>query len=110
MKIQVEVFWVVTPCSDVVEYQRFGEPCYLHLQGEVVSYHITTRRHNSEDRDWNHINITNKHNKLDQYLPSDAEAVKNRKLTISAQCLPPQIQDMLNVCQIKLKFRIVAEI
>jgi len=24
---QVEVFWVVTPCSDEVGYQRFGEPC-----------------------------------------------------------------------------------
>jgi len=25
MKIQVVVFWVVTPCSTVVGYQRFGE-------------------------------------------------------------------------------------
>jgi hypothetical protein len=33
MKIQVAVFWVMTPCSDVVGYQRFGEPCCLHLQG-----------------------------------------------------------------------------
>jgi hypothetical protein len=29
----VEVFWVVTPCSDVVGYQRFGGTCCLHLQG-----------------------------------------------------------------------------
>jgi len=35
VKIQVEVFWVVTPCSVVVGYQRFGEPCCLHLHGEV---------------------------------------------------------------------------
>jgi len=24
MKIHVVVFWVVTPCSDMVGYQRFG--------------------------------------------------------------------------------------
>jgi hypothetical protein len=28
---QVEVFWVVTPCSVVVGYQRFRGPCCLHL-------------------------------------------------------------------------------
>jgi hypothetical protein len=33
-------FRVVTPCNDVVGYQRFGEPCYIHLQG-----------HNSADLD-----------------------------------------------------------
>jgi len=33
--VQVEVFWVVTPCRIVVGHQRFrGLPC-LHLQGEV---------------------------------------------------------------------------
>jgi hypothetical protein len=32
--ITVEDFRVVTPCSDVVGYQRFGAPCFLHLQGE----------------------------------------------------------------------------
>jgi hypothetical protein len=31
---QVDVFWVVTPSSVVVGYQRFGGPCCLHLQGE----------------------------------------------------------------------------
>jgi len=31
--IQVDVFWVVTPCIAVVGHQRFGAPCYLHLQG-----------------------------------------------------------------------------
>jgi len=31
MKIQVAVFWVVTSCSDVVGYQRFGGPsCLSH--------------------------------------------------------------------------------
>jgi hypothetical protein len=42
-KIQVEVFWVVTPCSDVVGYQSFGVLCCLHL-------HIM-RRHIPEDLD-----------------------------------------------------------
>jgi hypothetical protein len=34
MMIQVEVFWVVTPCSVVVGYQCFRGPCCL--QGEVT--------------------------------------------------------------------------
>jgi len=29
--MQDEVFWVVTPCSVVVGYQRFGGPCCSHL-------------------------------------------------------------------------------
>jgi hypothetical protein len=33
-KIQVEVFWVMTPCSVVVGYRRFGGPRCLHLRGE----------------------------------------------------------------------------
>jgi hypothetical protein len=36
MKIQIVVFRLMTPCSDVVEYQRFGGSCCLHLQGEVT--------------------------------------------------------------------------
>jgi hypothetical protein len=32
--IQVEDFWVVTPCSVVVGYHSFRGPCCLHLQGE----------------------------------------------------------------------------
>jgi hypothetical protein len=56
-KIQVVIFRVLTPCSDVVGYERFGRLCFLHLQGEVklVSYQVTTRRHNPEDHDWSSI-------------------------------------------------------
>jgi hypothetical protein len=32
MKIKVEVFWAVTPCSVVVGYQRFGGLYCSHLQ------------------------------------------------------------------------------
>jgi hypothetical protein len=31
---QAEVFWVVTPCSVIVGYHRFGGSYCLHLQGE----------------------------------------------------------------------------
>jgi hypothetical protein len=36
---EVEVFWIVTPCSVVVGYRRFGD------------IHNTTRRHSPEDLD-----------------------------------------------------------
>jgi hypothetical protein len=32
---QVEVFWIVTPCSVMVGYRRCRGPCCLHLQDEV---------------------------------------------------------------------------
>jgi hypothetical protein len=32
------VFWVVTPCSDLVGYRGFGGPCCLHVHGEVKWY------------------------------------------------------------------------
>jgi len=38
MKFQVEIFWVVTLCSDGVGYPEGAGsevPCCLHLQGEV---------------------------------------------------------------------------
>jgi hypothetical protein len=47
--LQVEVLWVVTPCSVMVGYQRFGRSCCHHLQGEVKSHHNTTRHHNPQD-------------------------------------------------------------
>jgi hypothetical protein len=52
---QFEVFRLVTPCSVVVGYQRFRDPCCLHLQVEVfwvvtpcnvvVGYQILKRRY-----------------------------------------------------------------
>jgi hypothetical protein len=64
VNIQVVVFWVVSPCSVVVGYKRFGWPCcplfHFPLKVEatrstetLVSYHITTRRHNPEAPDLN---------------------------------------------------------
>jgi hypothetical protein len=46
VKLQVEVFRVVTPRSVVVGYQCFGGPFCLHLQ-------VITRRHNPEELDLN---------------------------------------------------------
>jgi len=33
VKIQVEVFWVVTPCCAVVGYQRFGATLSRRVSG-----------------------------------------------------------------------------
>jgi hypothetical protein len=59
VKIQAEVFWVVTPCSVVVGYQRFGGPYCLYLRSDVrieaawtsetLVFYNTTRRHYPED-------------------------------------------------------------
>jgi hypothetical protein len=40
-RTEVQVFCVVTPCSDVAGYQRFGGPRCLHLQG-AISQNTTT--------------------------------------------------------------------
>jgi len=37
IKIQIVVFWVVTPCSDVVGYKDFGRSCCLHPQDDVTN-------------------------------------------------------------------------
>jgi len=36
LKHLIHGVWDVTPCNGVVGYQRFGEPCRLHLQGEDI--------------------------------------------------------------------------
>jgi len=35
---QLDVFWVVTPCSVVVGYQHLTGPCCIHLQDEVLQW------------------------------------------------------------------------
>jgi hypothetical protein len=77
--IQIEVFWVVTPCS-VVGYQSFGGLCCLHVlftlkmeavrtSETLVFYYNTTRRHNPEDLDlkYHHGESLRTHNRF-QFL------------------------------------------
>jgi hypothetical protein len=45
VKFQVEIFWVLTPCSFVVRYKSFGGPFCLHLQGEVKRWYPTAALH-----------------------------------------------------------------
>jgi hypothetical protein len=39
---QVEIFWVVTPCSVAVGYQRFGDPTPSIFRAKYTSYPTTT--------------------------------------------------------------------
>jgi hypothetical protein len=52
--IQVAVFWIITPCSNV-GYQRFRGPRCLHLQGEV---NPSNRRLLCRD-DWASLDLRN---------------------------------------------------
>jgi hypothetical protein len=47
MKIQIAIFWVVTPYSVVAGYKSFRGRCCLHLQGEDV----TVQYHNPKHHD-----------------------------------------------------------
>jgi hypothetical protein len=55
VKIQVEVFWVVTPCNVVAGYHSFEGLRCLKMETawicETSISYITTRRHNPEDLD-----------------------------------------------------------
>jgi hypothetical protein len=43
VKISIVVFWVVTPCSIVGGYMRFGGTCLLHPEGRFTTLVITVR-------------------------------------------------------------------
>jgi hypothetical protein len=54
--VQVEVFWILTPCSGVVGYQRFYSALEMEAAWSpetLVSCHNATRRHSPEDVDLN---------------------------------------------------------
>jgi hypothetical protein len=51
--VSVQVSWVVTKCSNVVGYCRFGGSCQLHFIWRFRQQGAPKRRHNKEDRDLN---------------------------------------------------------
>jgi hypothetical protein len=55
MKTWVAVFWVMSPCNDVVRYWCFGGRCCLRLQGEYGGSMVSQRKCR------NHFNCNVKH-------------------------------------------------
>jgi len=53
MKIQVAVFWVMKPCGHVVDTNVHPEHEGSVAYETMLSYYITPRCHNPEDRDVN---------------------------------------------------------
>jgi len=47
IKFQVAVFWVLTPCVDVVGYQSFGGPCCFQIQLKKLFMGSLSQRLNS---------------------------------------------------------------
>jgi len=39
VKIHIAVFWIMSPCNDMVGYQCFGEPCCPHFHIGILPYH-----------------------------------------------------------------------
>jgi len=51
INVQVEAFWNVTTCSDVVGYQRFGGPGTIHLQGRAP-WLVACNKYEIQDCNW----------------------------------------------------------
>jgi hypothetical protein len=63
VKIQVEVFWVVMPCSVVVRYQRFNVKIEAVWTSEtLVSYHITRHHNLKTEAAWTSETLVSYHN------------------------------------------------
>jgi hypothetical protein len=60
------IFWVTTPRSDMVWYQRFGGPWCLYLQGEGRKTNIQNRNEVIIAMSCHHS--TNKESRLEEYF------------------------------------------
>jgi len=50
--VKIRVFWIVTPCNDVVGYQRFGGPCCNHAANSNTTWY-----QNPENLDLNPLTV-----------------------------------------------------